>query len=195
MAGILSMKPENANRLHPEMLKWFNELSATIERQLAIDGLTVDDVESFLSDGEKDELVRYKNEIGMGLSASINPDAVYHTSLLYGNLGPAFLMVQLNLFARVQNIKSLLRKVYKRKAATKPEEVKKREEGERRTRVFEALRPPNRARQEVPQPPRRIREVSNEPQRSNRRFFRGRRILSLSGESECISTVPGGDRR
>lgn len=142
MIKIPSIKPEDAKQLHPELLKWFNDLSAAIEQQLAIDGLTVDGVETFLSDDEKDELGGYKNEIEMGLRACINPDAVYPDPLPYGNFGPVFMIVQLNSFDRIQKIKSLLRKVYGRKAAAKPEAVKKRDENERRTRAFEALRPP-----------------------------------------------------
>ncbi|MFC1909995.1 hypothetical protein ACFLXC_01720 [Chloroflexota bacterium] len=142
MTRILSIKPEDAKQLHPEVLKWFNDLSAAIEQQFAIDGLTVDDIEAFLSDDEKDELGRYKNEIGMGLRSCINPDAVYPDHLPYGNFGPVFMMMQLNSFDRIQKIKSLLRKVYGRKAAAKPEAVKKQDENERRTHAFEALRPP-----------------------------------------------------
>lgn len=53
LTTILTLKPEIARHLHPLAAKWFDDLSAAIEKQLAIDGLTVDDIEAFLSDDEK----------------------------------------------------------------------------------------------------------------------------------------------
>ena len=142
MTGILNLKSEYARQLHPLALKWFDERNAAIEQQLMIDGLTVDDVETFLSGDEKDELQTYKSEIEMALLACINPDAVYPNPRPYDSLGPVFLMMQLRSFVGIEKVKSLLRKVYGRKAATKPEAVKRRDEAERRTRAFEALHPP-----------------------------------------------------
>ena len=142
MAAILNLKLQTAKQLHPVVLEWFHEQVASIEQQLAIDGLTVDDVETFLSDGEKDELRRYRNEIEMGLRECINPDAVCPGLLPCGSLGPIFLTVQLSSYGRTESTKSLLRKAYARKTATKPKAVKRREEAERRARAFEALHPP-----------------------------------------------------
>ena len=142
MAAVLNLKLQTAKQLHPVVLEWFHEQVASIEQQLAIDGLTVDDVETFLSDGEKDEFRRYNNEIEMGLRECINPDAVCPGFLPCGSLGPIFLTVQLSSYGRIESTKSLLRKAYARKTATKPEAVKRREEAERRARAFEALHPP-----------------------------------------------------
>lgn len=142
MTAILNLKPEAAKQLHPLALKWFDDQSAAIEQQLAIDGLTVDDIETFLSDDEKDELRRYESEIEMALLTCITPNAVYPNPLPDGGPGSAFLMMQLQSFACIENMKSLLREVYRRKAATKPETVKRRDEAERRTRAFEALHSP-----------------------------------------------------
>jgi len=142
LTAILNLKPEAAKQLHPLALKWFDDQSAAIEQQLAIDGLTVDDIETFLSDDEKDELRRYESEIEMALLTCITPNAVYPNPLPDGGPGPAFPMMQLQSFACIENMKSLLREVYRRKAATKPETVKRRDEAERRTRAFEALHSP-----------------------------------------------------
>lgn len=142
MTAILNLKPDTARQLHPLAVKWFDERSATIEQQLTIDGLTVGDIETFLSDDEKGELQRHKSEIEMALLTCINPDAAYRGPFFHSGLGPVFLMMQLRSFVHIENIKSLLRKVYERKAATRPKAVKRRDEFERRTRAFEALNPP-----------------------------------------------------
>ena len=141
MTAILNLKPEIARQLHPLAVKWFHELSTAIEQQLTIDGLTADEIETLLSDDKKDELQRHRNEIEMALLTCINSDAACPGSLLHSGLGPAFLMMQLRSFVHVENIKSLLRRVYERKVATRPEAVRKRDELERRTRAFEALNP------------------------------------------------------
>lgn len=142
MSAILNLKPEIARQLHPSAVKWFDERSAAIEQQLTIDGLTVDDIATLLSDDEKGELQRHKSEIEMALLTCINSNAAYLGASFDSGLGPVFLMMQLRSFIHIENIKSLLRKVYERKAATRPEAVKKRDEFERRTHAFEALNPP-----------------------------------------------------
>jgi len=142
LSAILNLQPEDARQLHPLALKWFNERNAAIEQQLMIDGLTVDDVETFLSGDEKNELQRYKSEIEMALLVHINPDPVYRNPLFDGSLGPDFLMMQLRSFIQVEKIKSLLRRVYGHKWAIKPEAVKKKHEAERRKRASAALNPP-----------------------------------------------------
>jgi hypothetical protein len=142
LSAILKLKPETARQLHPLAVKWFDERSAAIEQQLTIDGLTVGDIETFLSDDEKGNLQRHKSEIEMALLTCINPDAAHPGPLFHSGLGPVFLMMQLRSFVHIENIKSLLRRVYERKAATRLEAVKKRDEFERKTRAFEALNPP-----------------------------------------------------
>lgn len=142
MTAILNLKPEIARQLHPLAVKWFHELSAAIEQQLTIDGLTVGDMETFLSDDEKGELQRHKSEIEAALLTCINSDATCPGPLLHTGVGPAFLMMQLRSFVHIENIKSLLRKVYERKVATRPKATRRRHECERRTRAFEALNPP-----------------------------------------------------
>jgi len=123
-------------------MKWFDDLSATIEKQLTIDGLTVDDAETFLSDGEKGELQRQKNGIQTALLTLVTPDAACPGSLVHGNVGPDFLMMQLRSFTIVENVKSLLRKVYERRAATRTEAVRKQDELQRRSRALAAVNPP-----------------------------------------------------
>ena len=142
MTAILNLKPEIAKQLHPSAAKWFDELNAAIEQQLMIDGLTTTDIETFLSDSEREELQGHNSEIEMALVACINPNAMHTEPRLNSNLGPAFLMMQLRSLTHTENIKSLLRVVYERKVATMQQAVKKRDEFERRTRAFKALNPP-----------------------------------------------------
>ncbi len=117
LTGVLTVKPEDAKRLHPVALGWFNDQSAMIEREVARYKLTHDDVDAFLSDDEVTELVKYKTEIGRGLTAFINMDAVSADPLANASIGFSFMMLQLHSFYPIQNIKSLLKKVYERKTA------------------------------------------------------------------------------
>lgn len=142
MTAILNLKPEDAKRLHPVALKWFDDQSSMIERQMAIDGLTNDDVEIFLSDDEKGELAGYKNETGRWLDGCITSDAASPHPPANASIGYSFMLLQVNSFHLTQNIESLLRKVYERKVATKPEAMKRGDEAERRARAFGALNPP-----------------------------------------------------
>ena len=57
MASILSLKPEDKKRLHPDALKWFNALRAEIEFEFEVplEELSDDDLDLFLTDDEKYE--------------------------------------------------------------------------------------------------------------------------------------------
>ena len=68
MAGILSLKPEDEKSLHPEAVKWFNARRAEIQFEVPLEELSDDDLNTFLSDDEKREFIRYKDEITRGLA-------------------------------------------------------------------------------------------------------------------------------
>lgn len=142
MTAILNLKPEDEKRLHPVALKWFDDQSSMIERQTAIDGLTNDDLEIFLSDDEKGELAGYKNEMGRWLDGCITSDAASPHPPANASIGYFFMLLQVNSFPAIENMKSLLRKVHARKAAARPEARKSGDEAERRDRAFQALNPP-----------------------------------------------------
>jgi len=55
MAGMLSLKPEDEKRLHPEALKWFNAQKAEIQFEVPLEELSDDDLNTFLLDDEKRE--------------------------------------------------------------------------------------------------------------------------------------------
>lgn len=78
----------------------------------------------------------------MALLTYTDPDTAYPGPPLDSGPGPAFLMMQLMSFVHIENMKSLLPKVYDRKSATRPEAVRKRDDFERTTRALEALSPP-----------------------------------------------------
>ena len=67
MVGALSLKPEDGKRLHPKALKWFNDQRATIQREMPLEELSDDDLNTFLSDDEKREFQTSMNEIAKGL--------------------------------------------------------------------------------------------------------------------------------
>ena len=142
LTTILMLNPESAEQLHPFAVKWFGDLSAAIEKQLAIDGLTVDDIETFLSDDEKRILRRQKSGIEVALLTCAKPHTAYSGPPPGSDFGPDFLMMQLGTFVHVENIKSLLRRIHSRKSATVSEAMRKRDEFERRTRALQALNPP-----------------------------------------------------
>ena len=62
MAGMLSLKPEDEKRLHPEALRWFNARRAEIQFEVPLEELSDDDLNTFLSDGEKREFMSYEAE-------------------------------------------------------------------------------------------------------------------------------------
>ena len=75
----------------------------------------------------------------MAVLTCTDQDTAYPGPPLDSGPGPAFLMMQLISFVRLENMKSLLIEVYDRKSATRPEAVRKRDEFEIRTRALEAL--------------------------------------------------------
>jgi hypothetical protein len=65
LARILSLIPEDENKLHPEAVRWLNVRIAEFE--VPLEDLCDDDLNTFLSDDEKREFIRYKDEITRGL--------------------------------------------------------------------------------------------------------------------------------
>jgi len=66
LAGILSLKPEDEKSLHPEAVRWFNDRRAEIQFEVPLEDLCNDDLNNFLSDDEKREFIRCKDEITRG---------------------------------------------------------------------------------------------------------------------------------
>ena len=136
MAGILSLKPEGEKRLHPEALKWFNDQRVTIQREVPLEELSNDDLNTFLSDDEKREFQTSMNEIAKGLARCINTGGVSPDLLTNIGIGINSLQFQVDSLLLMHNIGLFLKKVYerKRKEQRNQEEERKRkaEEGQRK---------------------------------------------------------------
>ncbi len=133
MSGILNIKSEDANKLHPEALKWFNDQRAAIECEVALDELTNDDLHAFLSDDEKREFIRRKEEITRGLASCMDiVGAARHGPLGDATIGLTVLRFQVESLSPMHTIESLLKAVYKRKVEKGKEEQKRRQEEARR---------------------------------------------------------------
>ena len=136
MAGILSLKPEDGKRLYPEALKWFKDHRATIQREVPLEELSDDDLNTFLSDDEKREFQTSMNEIAKGLARCINTGGVSPDLLTNIGIGINSLQFQVDSLLLMHNIGLFLKKVYerKRKEQRNQEEERKRkaEEGQRK---------------------------------------------------------------
>jgi len=131
LAEMLSLKPEDEKSLHPEALKWFNARRAEIQFEVPLEELSDDDLNTFLSDDEKREFARCKDEIAKGLSACISTDDASPDPLTNASIGLSLLTFEVNSLSPMYTIRLLLKKVYERKAAKAEEERRKREKEER----------------------------------------------------------------
>ena len=133
MAGILSLETEYAERLHPEALKWFSDQRATIQRQVPLEGLSDDDLNTFLSDDEKREFMKYKDEITRGLVRCMDTgDEASPDPMTDAIIGLTVVGFEIESLLPMRSIKSLLKKVYERKAAKEKEDQKRWHEEEKR---------------------------------------------------------------
>jgi len=130
LAGILSLKPEDEKRLHPEAVKWFNARRAEIQFEVPLEELSDDDLNTSLSDDEKCEFQTSMNEIAKGLARCINTGGVSPDLLANIGIGLNSLQFQVDSLLPMHNIGLLLKKVYERKR----EEQRKRDEEDKRSR-------------------------------------------------------------
>ena len=109
---MLSFKPEDEKSLHPEALKWFNARRAEIQLEVPLEKLSDDDLNTFLSDDEKREFTRCKDEIAKGLCGCINKDAVSHDPLTNATIGLSLVTFQGNSLLPMRRIGLLLKNVH-----------------------------------------------------------------------------------
>ena len=109
MAGILSLKPEDEKSLHPEALKWFNTRRSEIQFEVPLEELSDDDLNTFLSDDEKREFIRCKDEIAKGLHGCINKDAVSPDPMTNATIGLSLVTFQVNSLLPMRRIGLLLK--------------------------------------------------------------------------------------
>ena len=134
MARILSLKPEDENKLHPEAVRWLNARIAEIQFEVPLEELSDDDLNTFLSDDEKREFIRYKDEIARGLVTCIKMDEASHDLVTNATIGLNLVKFQVNSLLPISRIGLLLKHVYQRKVAKAKQEQKERDEEEKRSR-------------------------------------------------------------
>lgn len=134
MTGVLNLKHEDEKRLHPEALKWFNERRAEIQWEVPLEELSDDDLNNFLSNDEKREFIRYKDEITRGLVTCINMDEASHDLVTKATIGLNLLKFQVNSLLPMHRIGLLLKNVHQHKVAKTKQEQRERDEENRRTR-------------------------------------------------------------
>ena len=138
MVEIHGLKPEDEKRLHPEAVRWLNEWRATIERDVPLEELRDDDLNTWLSDTERREFTRCKDKITRELTKCINMDESSHNAMKDAITDIAVLFSQFYAESSMSDIKSLLKKAYNRKVEEQRE--RKREEARRIAR--KAVNPP-----------------------------------------------------
>lgn len=127
---ILGLKPEDERRIHPQALKWFHDQKAEVTRQVPLDGLTDDDLNTYLDEFEKRDFQSQMNRIARALAGCMDireespPDKV--------RSGLAVLQFEVGSLGVFFRIGLLLKKVHQRKVEALREEQKKLEEEERR---------------------------------------------------------------
>jgi hypothetical protein len=134
LAGILSLKPEDEKSLHPEALKWFDARRAEIQCKVPLEELNDDDLNTFLSDDENREFIRYNDEIAQGLHGCINKDAVSPDPMTNAIIGLNLVAFQVNSLLPMHRIGLLLKNVHQRKIAKAKQEQSERDEEDRRNR-------------------------------------------------------------
>jgi hypothetical protein len=134
LVGILSLKPEDEKSLHPEALKWFNARRAEIQFEVPLEELSDDDLDTFLSDDEKREFIRCKDEIARGLVTCINMDEVSNDPVINVTIGLSLLKFQVDSLLPMHRIGSLLKNVHQRKVAKAEQEQRERDEKDKRSR-------------------------------------------------------------
>jgi len=142
LTEILSLKPEDAKRLHPEALRWFNDQRTTIESEVPLGALSDDDLNTFLSDDERGKFLKWKDEVARELTHCMDIEQrVPPGPLAEAIIGFAVLKSQLGLLPPMDNLRSLLMKVYNRKReAQRKQENEERRQAEKKEEEEEARR-------------------------------------------------------
>jgi len=131
---MLSLKPEDEKRLHPEALKWFNLLRKQIESEVPLEKLSDDDLDMFLTDDEKRDFNSLMGKVGKELSTCINKDGAPPNTNIWDEitLNLNVLQAEVNLLLPMNTIKTLFKRVHERKVAKAKEEQGELEEEQRR---------------------------------------------------------------
>ena len=135
MAEMLSLIPENGESIHPEAVKWFNARRAEIQFEVPLEYLCDDDLNTFLSDDEKHEFIRYRNEISKGLVQCTNIPEASNDPLISATMGLSLLKFQVDSLLPMHRIGLLLKNIYQRKVAKAEQEQREQDEEDKRNRA------------------------------------------------------------
>jgi len=118
LAEMLGLKPGDEKRLHPEALKWFKDQRAMIQREVPLEELSDDDLNTFLSDDEKREFIRCKDEIARGLVRCMDTgDGASASPVTDATIGLTVLRFKVESLSPIHKIGLLLKNVYEHKVA------------------------------------------------------------------------------
>jgi hypothetical protein len=134
LAGILSLKPEDEKSLHPKALEWFYSRRNEIQFEVPLEELSDDDLNTFLSDDEEREFIRYKGEITRGLITCTNMGEAPDDPVTNAIIGLRLVSFQVNSLLPMHRISLLLKNVHQRKIAKAEQEQRERDEEEKRSR-------------------------------------------------------------
>lgn len=131
---VLSLKPEDEKKLHPEALEWFNLLRNQIKSEVPLDELTDDNLNIFLTDAEKHDFISLMGEIGKELSTCINKDEAPRNTNSLDEIvfNSKVLQAEINLLVPMNALRTLLRRGHERKLAKVREEQRELEEEQKR---------------------------------------------------------------
>lgn len=87
MAGMLTIKPEDEKRLHPEAREWFYAPRDEIQFEVPLEELSDDDLNTFLSDDEKREFQSCMEEIGKGMATCMDMDEASYDLVTTASIG------------------------------------------------------------------------------------------------------------
>jgi hypothetical protein len=134
LAVVLSLKPEDEKRLHPEAREWFYARRAEIQFEVPLEELSDNDLNTFLQDDEKREFQSCMEEISKGLATCIDMGGASPDPLVNAKAGLNVLKFELNSLRPMYRIKLLLKNVNQCKTAKAKQEQRERDEEEKRSR-------------------------------------------------------------
>jgi hypothetical protein len=134
MAGLLTIKPEDEKRLHHEAQEWFYARRAEIQFEVPLEELSDDDLNTFLSDDEKNEFIRYNDEITRGVATCIDIGETSPDPLVNAKVGLTVLQFEISSLIPMRRIGLLLKSVHQRKTAKAKQEQRERDEKDKRER-------------------------------------------------------------
>jgi hypothetical protein len=134
MAGILCLTLVDEEKLYPDAVRWFNTRVAEIKHDVPLEELGDDDMDVFLSNDEKLEFNRYKDEITRGLATCLKKPEASGDIIPNVDTELSLIKFQVDSLSPLFKIQLLLKCVYQRKVAQSNQELKERMQAEKRNR-------------------------------------------------------------